>query len=192
MNQDNNKASQEEELSDWEHCRRLFLEHDGEEAFFIAFALVRKGKAEALLDAFDRGQLTRVQLERYLSLADKLEDSLMRRAARLGAAVNATVAAWLAHKPNLSDEDRDDLSRDQRVVGIMAIVVALEKGMRGLVPPSKSPELREMHQAFGCNHYPWERHYDRSVEDWRENGVPEDEEDPREAKKRRRVGQWIG
>ncbi|KAK2051283.1 hypothetical protein LY76DRAFT_630588 [Colletotrichum caudatum] len=188
----NSTASQEEELSDWEHFRRLFLEHAGEEDFFIACALRRKGKAEALLDAFDRGRLTRVQLERYFSLADKLEDSLMRRAARLGAAVNATIAAWLAHKPNLSDEDQDGLSRDQRAVGMMAIVVAFEKGLRGLVLPSRSPKLREAHKAFGYDHFPWELYYDRSVEDWRENGVPEDEEDPHEAKKRRRARQWLG
>ncbi|EFQ31065.1 hypothetical protein CGRA01v4_08486 [Colletotrichum graminicola] len=191
MDQDN-MASQEEELSDCEHCRRIFVEQPVEEAFFISSALRRKAKAEKLLDDFDQCQLTRGQLQRYLALADKLEDSVMRRAARFGHVVQATTACWLVHKPNLSDEDRDVLMQDERVAGMVAIVAGFEKALSGFVLASRDPKLREAHEALGVGRPDWEKNYDLSVEEWRENGIDAIEEDVDDAKQRRRRCQLLG
>ncbi|KAK1594177.1 uncharacterized protein LY79DRAFT_512875 [Colletotrichum navitas] len=185
MNQDS-MTSQEEELSDWQHSRRIFLEQPIEEAFFISSAILRKGKAETLLEDFDRCRLTRGQLQRYIALADKLEDSLLRRAARLGSVVQATTAAWLAHKQDLSDEEWDALVQNERAVGMAAIVVAFEKALQSFVLASRDPKLREAHEALGVGRPDWEKYYDLSVEDWRENGADVAQEDVDDAKKRRR------
>ncbi|KAK1964437.1 hypothetical protein LY78DRAFT_144570 [Colletotrichum sublineola] len=185
MNQ-NGMATQEDELSDWEHSRRVFLEHPIEESFFISSVVLRKGKAETLLEDFDQCKLTRGQLERYIHLANKLEDSLLRRTAWMGHVVHATTGAWLAHKPKLSDEDWDALMADERVVGLMAVVVAFEKALAGVVPASADSKIREAYEALGVDRPHWEKFYDVPVEDWRENGAETVQEDADAAKKRRR------
>ncbi|KAK1974108.1 hypothetical protein LZ30DRAFT_608891 [Colletotrichum cereale] len=185
MNHDN-MASHEEELSDWQHCRRVFLEKAIEEAFFISSAVLRRGKGETLLDDFNRRTLTREQLRRYIAISDKFEDSLLRRAAHLGDVVHTTTAAWLARKPDLSGEDWGALAEDGRVAGLLSIVCAFEESLRGFVLPSRDPKLREAHKALGTGPPDWEKYYGLPVENWRENESDVVEESVDEAKRRRR------
>ncbi|KAK1990298.1 hypothetical protein LX36DRAFT_419031 [Colletotrichum falcatum] len=166
MNQ-GNTAPQDEELSDWEHCRRLYLEHSVEEEFFIRGALLRRGDAETLLDDFDRGALTREQLARYVGLSGKLEDSLLRRAARLGRVVRDTTLAWLMRKRDLADGDYNAVATDPRARGFVGIVYALEGALARVVLASRDPKLREAHEALGVGRPDWERLYHLPVEEWR-------------------------